>query len=48
MQQLGGTLGVALLGSLFFHAAAPGAPPAAAALTGARNAFCLAAARPRP
>jgi MFS family permease len=45
VQQLGGTLGVALLGSLFFHAAAPGVPtPAAAALTGARNAFCLAAA----
>lgn len=45
VQQLGGTLGVALLGSLFFHAAAPGDPtPAAAALTGARNAFCLAAA----
>ncbi|MFC9932191.1 MFS transporter [Streptomyces sp. NPDC127190] len=44
VQQLGGTLGVALLGSLFFHAAARGAPTPAAALTGARNAFCLAAA----
>ncbi|GGS08491.1 MFS transporter [Streptomyces aureoverticillatus] len=45
VQQLGGTLGVALLGGLFLHAAAPGDPtPAAAAQTGARNAFCLAAA----
>ncbi|MEU0029770.1 MFS transporter [Streptomyces sp. NPDC006335] len=45
VQQLGGTLGVTLLGSLFFHTAAPGDPnPAVAALTGARNAFCLAAA----
>ncbi|MFD7874727.1 MFS transporter [Streptomyces sp. NPDC059766] len=45
VQQLGGTLGVALLGSLFLHAATPGDPtPAAAALTGARNAFCAAAA----
>ncbi|MEV5434669.1 MFS transporter [Streptomyces sp. NPDC052682] len=45
VQQLGGTLGIALLGSVFFHAAAPGDPtPAAAALPGARNAFCLAAA----
>ncbi|MFE6778237.1 MFS transporter [Streptomyces sp. NPDC057702] len=44
VQQLGGTVGVALLGSLFLHAATPGAADqAAAARTGARDAFCLAA-----
>ncbi|MFE9451982.1 MFS transporter [Streptomyces sp. NPDC006739] len=44
VQQLGGTLGIALLGSTFFHAAAVGdRTEGAAALTGARNAFCLAA-----
>ncbi|GEC06194.1 MFS transporter [Streptomyces spinoverrucosus] len=42
VQQLGGTLGVALLGSVFFHTAASGAH-GSAALTGARNAFCVAA-----
>ncbi|WP_051827438.1 MFS transporter [Streptomyces bicolor] len=44
VQQLGGTLGVALLGSVFFHTAASGAHAhGSAALTGARNAFCVAA-----
>ncbi|QKV90681.1 MFS transporter [Streptomyces sp. NA02950] len=39
VQQLGGTLGVALLGSVFFHTTTSGAPASA----GARNAFCVAA-----
>lgn len=51
VQQLGGTLGVALLGSVFFHTTtflhttASGAlAQETAALTGARNASCVAAA----
>ncbi|WP_438484803.1 MFS transporter [Streptomyces sp. S186] len=45
VQQLGGTLGVALLGSVFFHVTASGAlvQGSATTLTGARNAFCVAA-----
>ncbi|MFF4602355.1 MFS transporter [Streptomyces sp. NPDC001339] len=44
VQQLGGTLGVALLGSVFFRTAASGAlVQESASLVGARNAFCAAA-----
>lgn len=45
VQQLGGTLGVALLGSVFFHITTTSGALAqeSAALTGARNAFCVAA-----
>ncbi len=45
VQQLGSTVGVALLGSVFFHTATrPGAlAQESAALAGARNAFCVAA-----
>jgi EmrB/QacA subfamily drug resistance transporter len=47
-QQLGGTLGVALLGSIFFHTLGAATPliatPAAAALDGAQYAFWAAAA----
>lgn len=39
-QQLGGTLGIALLGTIFLHAASDGpSEPARAVLNGARNAF---------
>lgn len=41
VQQLGGTLGVAVLGSVFFRTLA--APRAATSLDGARAAFCVAA-----
>ncbi|MGV4926353.1 MFS transporter [Streptomyces sp. BHT-5-2] len=44
VQQLGGTLGVALLGSVFFRITTSGAlAQGTATLTGARNAFCVAA-----
>ncbi|KQW02687.1 MFS transporter [Streptomyces sp. Root369] len=45
VQQLGGTLGIALLGNVFFHITTRSDAHAkeSAALAGARNAFCVAA-----